>query len=167
MVVRATEAEIDVVRTNPADAIDVFKAVGDPRAARAGGLRGLLRAPLGGGEGARPHVLGVERGRHARRRLSGFYQQQIEKLADLVVFRQDPGREAYDVVVAETPHEATRLEEAAMHEVFGIPVDTLLVILAVALGVALGVARGARAPQPDPPEARRPQRRAPARPHAP
>ena len=39
-------------------------------------------------------------------RLSGFYQEQIEKLGDLVVYRQAPGREAYDVVVAETPHEA-------------------------------------------------------------
>jgi heme-degrading monooxygenase HmoA len=39
-------------------------------------------------------------------RLSGFYQEQIEKLADLVVFRQVPGREAYDVMIAETPHEA-------------------------------------------------------------
>src|SRR4026208_2569163 len=39
-------------------------------------------------------------------RLSGFYLEQIEKLADLVVFRQDPGREAYDVVAAETPPDA-------------------------------------------------------------
>ena len=30
----------------------------------------------------------------------------LEKLGDLVVFRQDPGREAYDVVAAETPHDA-------------------------------------------------------------
>mgnify|MGYP003454606763 CR=1 FL=1 len=39
-------------------------------------------------------------------RISGFYQAQIEKFSDLVVFRQAPGREAYDVVVAETPQEA-------------------------------------------------------------
>ena len=39
-------------------------------------------------------------------RLSGFYAQQVEKFSDLVVFRQAPGREAYDVVIAETPQEA-------------------------------------------------------------
>ena len=39
-------------------------------------------------------------------RLFGFYAGQIGKFADLVVFRQGPGREAYDVVIAETPHEA-------------------------------------------------------------
>jgi heme-degrading monooxygenase HmoA len=41
-------------------------------------------------------------------RLSGFYQEQIEKFSDLVVFRQAPGREAYDVIIAEAPQEAVR-----------------------------------------------------------
>jgi hypothetical protein len=36
-------------------------------------------------------------------RVSGFYQSQIEKLSDVVFFRAPPGREGYDVVVAEAP----------------------------------------------------------------
>ena len=35
--------------------------------------------------------------------VSGFYQSQIEKLSDVVFYRASPGREAYDVVVAEAP----------------------------------------------------------------
>jgi heme-degrading monooxygenase HmoA len=39
-------------------------------------------------------------------RLSGFYEAQIAKFSDLVVYRADPGREAYDVVVADAPEVA-------------------------------------------------------------
>jgi heme-degrading monooxygenase HmoA len=41
-------------------------------------------------------------------RLSGFYQEQVEKFSEIVVYRQAPGREAYDVVVAEAPEAAIR-----------------------------------------------------------
>jgi hypothetical protein len=34
--------------------------------------------------------------------VSGFYKSQIEKLSDFVVYRSDPGREAYEVVVSDT-----------------------------------------------------------------
>ena len=50
-----------------------------------------------------------------------------------------------------------------MNELFGIPVDTLLVILAVALGVAFGILAVLALRNPRPPQARRPQRRAPPR----
>jgi hypothetical protein len=36
-------------------------------------------------------------------RLSGFYQAQIDKMSEAVFFRAAPGREAYDVVVADAP----------------------------------------------------------------
>jgi heme-degrading monooxygenase HmoA len=36
-------------------------------------------------------------------RASGFYQAQIDRLSDFVVYRSDPGRESYDVVVSDTP----------------------------------------------------------------
>ena len=32
-------------------------------------------------------------------RASGFYQAQIDRLSDFVVYRSSPGREGYDVVV--------------------------------------------------------------------
>jgi heme-degrading monooxygenase HmoA len=105
MVVRATEAEIDVVRTNPADAIEVFKQSVVPALREQEGYEGCYVLLS---EEGKVLVLTFWESSEASRatRLSGFYAEQIGKLADLVVFRQDPGREAYDVMVAETPHEA-------------------------------------------------------------
>ena len=105
MVVRATEAEIDVVRMNPHDAIEVFKQSVVPALHEQPGYEGCY--VLLSDEGKVLVLTFWESNQAARAsRLSGFYVQQIEKLADLVVFRQAPGREAYDVVVVETPHEA-------------------------------------------------------------
>jgi heme-degrading monooxygenase HmoA len=105
MVVRATEAEIDVVRTNPADAIEVFEESVIPALREQEGYEGCYVLLS---EEGKVLVLTFWESNEAARatRLSGFYAGQIGKLADLVVFRQDPGREAYDVVIAETPHEA-------------------------------------------------------------
>jgi heme-degrading monooxygenase HmoA len=105
MVVRATEAEIDVVRTNPADAIQVFKQAVIPALHEQEGYEGCYVLLS---EEGKVLVLSFWESNEAARatRLSGFYQEQIEKLADLVVYRQAPGREAYDVMIAETPHEA-------------------------------------------------------------
>jgi heme-degrading monooxygenase HmoA len=105
MVVRATEAEIDVVRTNPADAIEVFRQSVIPALYEQEGYEGCYVLLS---EEGKVLVLSFWESNEAARatRLSGFYQEQIEKLADLVVFRQAPGREAYDVMIAETPHEA-------------------------------------------------------------
>jgi len=107
MVVRATEAEIDVVRTNPADAIAVFRESVMPALHDEEGYEGCY--VLLSDEG-KLLVLSFWTSDETARasRLSGFYQSQIEKLSDLVVFRQAPGREAYDVVIAETPQEAVR-----------------------------------------------------------
>jgi heme-degrading monooxygenase HmoA len=105
MVVRVTEAEIDVVRTNPADAIQVFKQAVIPALHEQEGYEGCYVLLS---EEGKVLVLSFWESNEAARatRLSGFYQEQIEKLADLVVYRQAPGREAYDVMIAETPHEA-------------------------------------------------------------
>lgn len=105
MVVRATEAEIDVVRTNPADAIAVFKESVMPALHGEEGYEGCYVLLS---EEGKMLVLSFWTSDETARatRLSGFYQEQIERFSDLVVFRQAPGREAYDVVVAETPQEA-------------------------------------------------------------
>jgi heme-degrading monooxygenase HmoA len=105
MVVRATEAEIDVVRMNPADAIEAFKQVLLPALHEQDGYEGCYVLLSDDGKVL---VLSFWESDEAARatRLSGFYQSQIEKMADFVVYRQAPGREAYDVVVAEAPHEA-------------------------------------------------------------
>ncbi len=105
MVVRATEAEIDVVRTNPYDAIEMFEQSVISALHEQAGYEGCYVLLS---EEGKVLVLTFWESNEAARatRLSGFYGEQIERLADLVVFRQDPGREAYDVVVAEAPHEA-------------------------------------------------------------
>lgn len=105
MVVRATEAEIDVVRTNPADAIALFRESVIPALHGQEGYEGCYVLLS---EDGKMLILSFWESNEAARatRLSGFYQEQIDKFTDLVVYRQAPGREAYDVMIAETPHEA-------------------------------------------------------------
>jgi heme-degrading monooxygenase HmoA len=106
MVVRATEAEIDVVRTNPADAVEVFRQSVIPDLREQDGYEGCYVLLS---EDGKMLILSFWESNEAARatRVSGFYQEQIEKFSDLVVYRQAPGREAYDVMIAETPHVAT------------------------------------------------------------
>ena len=105
MVVRATEAEIDVVRTNPNDAVALFRESVIPALHEEEGYEGCYVLLS---EEGKMLVLSFWASDEAARasRLSGFYQAQIEKFSDVVFFRQSPGREAYDVVLAETPQEA-------------------------------------------------------------
>jgi heme-degrading monooxygenase HmoA len=107
MVVRATEAEIDVVRTNPKDAIALFEESVLPALRDEEGYEGCYVLLS---EEGKMLVLSFWTSDEAARatRVSGFYQQQIEKFSDFVVYRQDPGREAYEVVVAEVPEVAIR-----------------------------------------------------------
>ena len=102
MVVRATLAEVDLVRQNPRRAIDVFEDSVLPALKEEDGYEGcyvLLSA-----EG-KVMVLTFWSSDEAARasRLSGFYEEQIGKLSDFVFFSAKPGREAYDVVVADSP----------------------------------------------------------------
>ncbi len=104
MVVRATEAEIDVVRTNPNDAVALFRESVIPALHEEEGYEGCYVLLS---EEGKMLVLSFWDSDEAARasRLSGFYQAQVEKFSDVVFFRQAPGREAYDVVLAETPQE--------------------------------------------------------------
>lgn len=106
MVVRATEAEIDVVRTNPADAIETFRQSVMPALHDQDGYEGCYVLLS---EDGKMLILSFWESNEAARatRVSGFYQEQIDKFSDLVVYRHAPGREAYDVMIAETPHVAT------------------------------------------------------------
>lgn len=105
MVVRATEAEIDVVRTNPSDAVAVFEQSVLPALQEQEGYEGcyVLLSPEG-----KMLVLSFWASDEAARatRVSGFYEEQVAKFSDLVVYRQAPGREAYDVVVVDAPQGA-------------------------------------------------------------
>ncbi|MGH3076888.1 MAG: hypothetical protein ACRDPZ_01750 [Gaiellaceae bacterium] len=105
MVVRATEAEIDVVRTNPSEGVAVFEQSVLPALREQEGYEGCYVLLS---EEGKMLVLTFWTSDEAARatRISGFYGQQVAKFTDLVVFRQDPGREAYEVVVAEAPEGA-------------------------------------------------------------
>ena len=102
MVARVTLAEIDPVRQNPRRAIDRFENELVPALHEQAGYEGCYVLLS---EEGKVLVLSLWESDEAARatRLSGFYQGQIEKLSDVVVFRATPGREAYDVVVADAP----------------------------------------------------------------
>lgn len=100
MVVRATEAEIDVVRTNPSEGVAVFEQSVLPALREQEGYEGCYVLLSEEGKMLVLTFWTSDEAAHATR-VSGFYEQQVSKFTDLVVFRQDPGREAYEVVVAD------------------------------------------------------------------
>ena len=107
MVARVTLAEIDAVRRNPERAIEVMKDSVVPALEEQEGYEGCY--VLLSDEGKVLVITFWESDEAARAsRTSGFYQQQIAKFGDFVWFRQAPGREAYTVVVADTPAAAIR-----------------------------------------------------------
>jgi heme-degrading monooxygenase HmoA len=100
MVARATLAEIDAVRTNVGDAVELFKESVIPALHEQEGFEGayVLLSPEG-----KVLVLTFWTDDETAQasRLSGFYAEQVEKF--MTVYRAPPGREAYDVVFAESP----------------------------------------------------------------
>jgi heme-degrading monooxygenase HmoA len=107
MVVRATLAEVDVLRRDPAEAIDVFRASVLPALHDEDGYEGCYVLLSDEGKLLVLSFWTDEEAAHASRE-SGFYEQQIAKFADLVVYRAEPGRESYDVMIADTPEVAVR-----------------------------------------------------------
>jgi heme-degrading monooxygenase HmoA len=102
MVARATLAEIDVVRQSPRHAIGVFEESVLPALAEQEGYEGAYVLLSREGKVLVLTLWSSDETAQASR-LSGFYQEQIEKLSDFVFYTAPPGREAYDVVVADTP----------------------------------------------------------------
>lgn len=102
MVARVTLAEIDPVRQNPRRAIEQFENELIPALRAQEGYEGCYVLLS---EEGQVLVLSLWSSDEAARatRLSGFYQSQIDKLSDFVLYRAAPGREAYDVVVADAP----------------------------------------------------------------
>jgi heme-degrading monooxygenase HmoA len=102
MVARVTLAEIDPVRQSPRRAIERFENELLPALDEQEGYEGCYVLLS---EEGKVLVVSLWASDEAARatQLSGFYQAQIDKLSDLVVFRAAPGREAYDVVVSDAP----------------------------------------------------------------
>jgi heme-degrading monooxygenase HmoA len=102
MVARVTAAEIDPVRQNPRRAIERFETELIPALHEQDGYEGCYVLLSEEGKVLVISLWASEEAANASQ-LSGFYQSQIEKLSDVVFFRASPGREAYDVVIAEAP----------------------------------------------------------------
>jgi heme-degrading monooxygenase HmoA len=102
MVARVTLAEIDVVRMRLENAIELFKESVVPALREQDGYQGVyvLLSPDGKvlaitfWESEEAAEAGIAGGR-------GFYAQQIEKFVTL--YRSPPGREHYEVVLADAP----------------------------------------------------------------
>jgi heme-degrading monooxygenase HmoA len=102
MVARATLAEIDPVRQSPHQAVAVFEESVVPALQGQPGYEGCY--VLLSEEGKVLVLTFWESEEKARvSQLSGFYQAQIERLSDFVFFSSLPGREGYEVVVADAP----------------------------------------------------------------
>jgi heme-degrading monooxygenase HmoA len=100
MVARVTLAEIDAVRTNVGAAIEQFNESVVPALHDQEGYEGAYVLLS---EEGKVLVLTLWESDEAARasRLSGFYGEQVAKF--VTVFQAAPGREAYDVVAADSP----------------------------------------------------------------
>jgi heme-degrading monooxygenase HmoA len=104
VVARVTLAEVDTVRVPLKDAIELYEQSVLPALHEQEGYEGayVLATPEG-----QAMVLTFWADEPAARAgiESGFYAEQVEKF--VTVYRTPPGREVYDVVLAEAPAEAT------------------------------------------------------------
>jgi hypothetical protein len=100
MVARVTLAEIDVLRMSIDDAVDVYKHSVLPAQQARDGYEGgyVLATPEG-----KALAITFWRDEEAAEAglASGFYGEQVEKF--VTTFRAPPGRETYDVAVADAP----------------------------------------------------------------
>ncbi len=112
MIVRATLAEIDLVRHGPQHAIEMFQGSVLDALHEQDGYEGCYVLLSQDGKVLVLTFWSSEEAAQASL-MSGFYEAQIEKLSDLVFFRAAPGREAYEVVVADAPVSTGRGERGA------------------------------------------------------
>jgi heme-degrading monooxygenase HmoA len=103
MFARVTLAEIDPVRMSPAAAVERFKTMVLPELQQQAGYQGiyLLTTPEG-----KALVISFWSSEQAEESnvASGYYEAQLAKF--VTVFRSPPGREEYEVALAETPQAA-------------------------------------------------------------
>ena len=102
MVARATMAEIDTVRMSIDEAVELFRESVVPALHEQPGFEGvyLLLSP----EGQALVLTFWESEEAAQAGIAGsrsFYSEQVEKFVTL--YRAPPGRELYDVLLAEEP----------------------------------------------------------------
>ena len=100
MFARITLFEIDTLRISLDDALEKFKELIVPEARKQEGYEGMyvMRTPEGKGL-----VMSLWANEEAATAglMSGYYEEQVSKFVTL--FRVPPGREHYEVVIAEPP----------------------------------------------------------------
>jgi heme-degrading monooxygenase HmoA len=103
MVARVTLAEIDVVRRSPRRGIEMFEQSVIPALQQQEGYLGAYLFLSKEGKLAVISFWSDEETAQASRE-SGFYEEQIAKFTpELAIFSSKPGREMYDVIVADAP----------------------------------------------------------------
>lgn len=100
MIARATNAEIDAVRMSVGDAIALFKKSVIPALHEREGYEGAYVLLSAEGKALVLTFWSSEEAAQAGVE-SGFYDDQVAKF--VTVFGSPPGREVYDVVLAEAP----------------------------------------------------------------
>ena len=100
MVARVTLAEVDAVRTSMAEALELFRSSVQPALHSQDGYEGcyVLTTPEG-----KALVITFWRDKDAADAglMSGYYGEQVDKFGTF--FRSPPGRETYDVGIADAP----------------------------------------------------------------
>jgi heme-degrading monooxygenase HmoA len=100
MVARVTLAEIDVMRMGLEDAVEIYSRSVIPAQHEQDGYEGgyVLTTPEG-----KALVITFWRDQESGElgMATGFYDEQVRKF--VTMFRSPPGREIYDVALAETP----------------------------------------------------------------
>jgi hypothetical protein len=98
MFARVTMVEIDPVRMSPAAAVDRFKKLVLPELRQQAGYEGALVLNTPEGKGIVISLWSTPEAAQSTVN-SGYYEAQLAKF--LTVFRAPPGREQYEVVLAE------------------------------------------------------------------
>ena len=100
MFARETLFEIDTLRINLDDALEKFKELIVPEAQKQQGYEGMYVMRTPEGKGLVMSLWASEEAATAGL-TSGYYEEQLAKFVTL--FRVPPGREHYEVVIAEPP----------------------------------------------------------------
>lgn len=100
MIARTTMVEIDPVRMSIGESIELFRRSVVPALHEQKGFEGVYVLLTSEGKALVLTFWTDEAAAEAGLR-SGFYAEQVEKF--VTVFKAEPGRETYDVVLAEVP----------------------------------------------------------------
>ena len=100
MVARVTLADVDTVRVSLDEAIELYKASVIPAMEREEGYEGVCVLATPEGKAMVITFWETEEDAHGDG-ATGFYDEQVQKF--VTFYRAVPGRESYDVVIAEMP----------------------------------------------------------------